>query len=84
MLCGGSKPISERTASLPPREINREDGRRYEIDRITDIWQAAAIKVGGQRDRYTVMISGHQFQLFLERSTAIAGNNIRRRFVERQ
>ena len=39
-----------------PREITWEDGRRYEIDRVTDIRQAPSLKAGGQGDRYTVMI----------------------------
>ena len=43
-----------------PRKITWEDGRKYEIDRITDIRQAAAMKAGGQGDRYTIMIGGHQ------------------------
>lgn len=43
-----------------PREITWEDGRKYEIDRVTDIRQAAAMKAGGQGDRYTIMIGGHQ------------------------
>ena len=66
-----------------PREITWEDGRKYEIDRVTDIRQAAAMKAGGQGDRYTVMIGGHQSYLFFERSTTLAGNNIGRLFVER-
>lgn len=67
-----------------PREITWEDGRKYGIDRVTDIRQAAAMKAGGQGDRYTVMIGRHQSYLFFERSTAIAGNNIGRWFVERR
>lgn len=43
-----------------PREITWEDGRKYEIDRVTYIRQAAAMKAGGQGDRYTIMIGGHQ------------------------
>lgn len=43
-----------------PREITWEDGRKYEIDRVTDIRQAAAMKAGGQGDRHTIMIGGHQ------------------------
>lgn len=43
-----------------PREITWEDGRKYEIDRVTDIRQVAAMKAGGQSDRYTIMIGGHQ------------------------
>lgn len=67
-----------------PREITWEDGRKYEIDRVSDIRQAAAMKAGGQGDRYTVMISGHQSYLFFERSAAVSGNNIGRWFVERK
>lgn len=47
-----------------PREIIWEDGARYEIDRVTDIRQAAAMKAGGQGDRYTIMVHGMQRYLF--------------------
>ena len=67
-----------------PREITWEDGEKYEIDRVSDIRQAPALKAGGQGDRYTIWIGGHQRYLFFERSMAIAGNNIGRWFVERK
>ena len=67
-----------------PEEITWEDGEKYIIDRVTDIRQAAAMKAGGQGDRYTVMIGGHQSFLFFERSTNLTGNNIGRWFVERR
>lgn len=67
-----------------PREIRWEDGCRYRIDRVTDIRQAAALKAGGQGDRYTVMIGGHQSYLFFERSAGMTGNVIGRWFVERK
>ena len=69
---------------MVPREITWEDGHKYEIDRVTDIRQAAALKAGGQGDRYTVMIGGHQSYLFFERSPELTGNNIGRWFVERR
>jgi hypothetical protein len=34
------------------------DGRRFQIDKVLDIRQAAAMKAGGQGDRYTVRITG--------------------------
>ena len=43
-----------------PREITWEDGRKYEIERVVDIRQAAAMKAGGQGDRYTVKVHGQQ------------------------
>ena len=67
-----------------PREITWENGHKYGIDRVTDVRPAAAMRAGGQGDRYTVMIGGHQSYLFFERSTNLAGNNIGRWFVERR
>ena len=67
-----------------PREITWENGHKYEIDRVTDVRPAAAMRAGGQGDRSTVMIGGHQSYLFFERSTNLAGNNIGRWFVERR
>ena len=43
-----------------PRIITWEDGEKYEIDRVSDIRQAPALKAGGQGDRYTIWIGGHQ------------------------
>ena len=67
-----------------PRELTWEDGTRYEIDRVLDIRQAAAMKAGGQGDRYTVRIKGKQSYLFFERSTNQTGNKLGRWFVERR
>ena len=69
---------------LIPTVITWEDGNKYEIDRVTDIRQAAAMKAGGQGDRYTVQINGHQSYLFFERNASLTGNNIGRWFVERR
>lgn len=67
-----------------PRQITWEDGHKYNIDRVTDIRQAAAMKAGGQGDRYTVWINGQQSYLFFERNSSLAGNNLGRWFVERK
>ena len=69
---------------LLPTSITWEDGRRYIIDKVTDIRQASAMKAGGQGDRYTVWINGRQSYLFFERSAEKTGNNIGRWFVERK
>lgn len=69
---------------LVPISIIWEDGRRYVIDKVSDIRQAAAMKAGGQGDRYTVWINGRQSYLFFERSTELAGNYIGRWFVEKK
>lgn len=70
--------------TLLPRIITWENGEKFTIDKITDIRQAAAMKAGGQGDRYTIWIGGHQSYLFFERSTNLTGNNIGRWFVERR
>ena len=67
-----------------PRQITWEDGTKYEIDRVLDVRQAAAMKAGGQGDRYTVRISGQHSYLFFERSTNLSGDHIGRWFVERR
>lgn len=70
--------------TLLPRVITWEDGEKFTIDKIIDIRQAAAMKAGGQGDRYTIVIRGKQSYLFFERSTNLTGNNIGRWFVERR
>ena len=67
-----------------PRVITWEDGEKYDIDKIKDIQQAAAMKAGGQGDRYTIIVRGRQSYLFFERTAAQTGNNIGRWFVERR
>ena len=70
--------------TMLPRVIVWEDGTKYEIDRVSDIRQAAAMRSGGQGDRYTVFINGKQSYLFFERIAKQSGNNIGRWFVERR
>ena len=70
--------------TMLPRELTWEDGKKYEIDRVSDIRQAAAMKAGGQGDRYTIWVRNRQSYLFFERSTNLTGNNIGRWFVERR
>lgn len=69
---------------MMPLDITWEDGHVFEIDEVSDIRQAPAMKAGGQGDRYTVRVNGHQSYLFFERSAALTGNVIGRWFVERR
>jgi len=68
-----------------PLTITWEDGRTFVIDRITDIRRAAAMKAGGNGDRYTVRIAGRESYLFFER-TGISRSSaaVGRWFVERK
>ena len=67
-----------------PRSLVWEDGVRYKIDRVGEIKQAAAMRCGGQGDRYTIYVNGKQSYLYFERSCSLTGNNLGRWFVERR
>lgn len=67
-----------------PTSIVWEGGLRYDIDKVTDVRQAAAMRAGGQGDRYTIWVSGKPTYLFFERSTNLTGPVIGRWFVERR
>lgn len=80
----GVKAEFRKDGIMIPREITWEDGRRFEIDSVLDIRQAAALKAGGHGDRYTVCVGGRCSFLFFERSNQQVGNYIGRWFVERR
>lgn len=67
-----------------PLAVFWEDGREYPIDRVTDIRPAAAMKAGGQGDRFTVRIKGRESYLFFERAPNLLGSTLGRWFVERK
>ena len=76
--------IFDKNGNMKPSALAWEDGTVLEIDRVLAVKQAAAMKAGGQGDRYTIMINGHQSYLFFERSPQQTGNCIGRWFVERR
>ncbi len=47
-----------------PISIEWEDGRTFEIDRITDVRKSASLKTGGMGVRYTCHIRGKKVYLF--------------------
>lgn len=76
--------VFDENGHMRPRSLVWEDGSIYQIDRVTDIRQAAAMKAGGQGDRYTIWVHGKQSYLFFERSPNLTGDVIGRWFVERR
>ena len=72
------------TGNLIPIDLRWVDGTVFEIDKVTEVRQAAALKAGGQGDRYEIWIRGKQSYLLFERSDALSGNNLGRFFVERK
>ena len=75
--------FDERGFMHPVRLIG-QDGKVFEIDRVIQIKPAAAMKAGGQGDRYTIRIAGKETYLFFERSTSEKGAIIGRWFVEKK
>ena len=67
-----------------PQSIVWENGVCYDIDRVSDVRQAASMRCGGQGDRYTVWIGGKMSYLYFERNCSVTGPNIGRWFVERK
>lgn len=61
----GVTSYTDTDGKIIPLSITWEDGRTYEVDRITDIRRAAS-KAGGNGTRYTCYFLGQQRYLFLE------------------
>lgn len=74
----------DEAGQMLPRRIYWEDGRSFEIDRVSAVRPAYAAKGGGQGDRYTIYVNGRERYLFFERSANINGNVIGRWFLERR
>ena len=72
----------DESGKMLPRTIKWDDELTYEIDKVTDIKQAASMRCGGQGDRYTIRVNGKETYLFFERNASVIGNNIGRWFVE--
>ncbi len=52
--------------NIIPLSVRWEDGVVYEIDRVNDVRQRAALKVGGSGVRFDCRIYGQNTFLFLE------------------
>lgn len=55
---------TDEEGNITPISITWKDGRTYNVDKITDIRRAYALKVGGTAIRYTVRISGKETYVF--------------------
>lgn len=54
----------DKYGTIIPLSVTWEDGRRFEIDRVINVKNAFATKVGGCGVRYTVRILGKETFLF--------------------
>ena len=67
-----------------PRSLVWEDGTRYDIDKVLACKPAAAMRAGGQGERFTIQVNGRESYLFFERGTEMSGPNLGKWFVERK
>ena len=57
---------TDEEGNINPISVTWEDGRTFDIDKVTDIRRAYAVKVGGTAIRYTVKISGKETYIFIQ------------------
>jgi hypothetical protein len=57
---------TDEEGNISPISVTWEDGRTFDIDKVTDIRRAYAMKVGGTAIRYTVKICGKQTYIFAQ------------------
>lgn len=53
-----------KDGEIIPRAIHWDDGRVYEIDKITEVRRAASLIAGAMGIRYTIYIEGYRSHLF--------------------
>lgn len=54
----------DESGQVRPLLLTWTDGKKYEIDRVTDVRQAPSLKGGGLGTRYTVKVRGKEVYLF--------------------
>lgn len=64
-------PVNPKSSTIEykiviPTLIRWEDGRKFAVDRVLDVRQAASLKVGGAGMRYTIRVRGKETFLFRE------------------
>ena len=66
----------DESGNIIPVNIIWEDGRKFTIDRVTDIRRAYAKKVGGTAIRYTVHINSRITFLFCDDGKWFVESNV--------
>jgi hypothetical protein len=56
----------DESGQIRPLRLTWTDGRKYEIDKVTDVRQAPSLKGGGLGTRYTCRIRGKAVYLFCD------------------
>lgn len=69
--------------TIVPKQLTWEDGTKYEIGPVSNVCPSPA-SVGGQGDRYTVLINNRSCYIFFEHNTIPYTQKPGRWFVERK
>ena len=56
----------DESGQIKPLLLTWSDGRKYEIDKVTDVRLAPSLKSGGLGIRYTCKIRGKEVYLFCD------------------
>ena len=56
--------LLDESGQVRPLLLTWTDGRKYEIDRVTDVRQVPSLRGGGLGTRYTVKVRGKEVYLF--------------------
>lgn len=62
----GGLAYTDTQGAIRPARIRWEDGQEWEVDRVLEVREAHATKVGGFGTRFLVRIGNHQRALFLQ------------------
>lgn len=76
-----TETVFDEYGRMIPQALIWEDGRKFDIDYVSDIKRIALPGIG-RGDKYTIVIKGKKRELFFERSTNLSGNIIGRWYIE--
>ena len=58
--------LTSSDGRVTPLEVHWDDGRRFHIDKVSEMRQAHSTKVGGTGIRYTIRVGGSQTHLWYD------------------
>ncbi len=74
--------VFDADGQMLPRSFTWIDGEKHVIERVLDCKPAAAMRAGGQGERFTVLVNGRESYLFFERNPKPKGQMLGKWFVE--
>ncbi|MBQ8749508.1 MAG: hypothetical protein IJZ29_03465 [Clostridia bacterium] len=74
--------VFDKAGKVTPIWLKWTNGKKFEIDKVTDIRKSASLKAGGTGIRYTIKIGEQTRYLFCECQNAWNEHNLCRWFLE--